>query len=91
MENISPRISSVFLGYYGDVRRGRTRLYDWDRWFAGPGFTLRRGVDYQCSTISMAQQIRSKASEYPLSVTVRETSVGLVVTVWREEIGAKAG
>lgn len=56
-------------------------IYPWAEWFGRGRFRLRRGRDYDCSTVSMAGQIRDRASADGLSVSIEEIDDGLVVEV----------
>lgn len=57
------------------------RLYPWTDWFAGRHRHLRRGREYVCSTVNMAQCVRNEASRRGLRVSVTETVEGLLVVV----------
>ena len=62
-------------------KRGRPPLYDWDRLFALPRFTLRKGVHYYHSVVGMAGQVRQAASRRGLSVHLEETDGVITVSV----------
>ena len=47
------------------------RRYDWERWLKSPRKTLTRGRDFNCTPLSMAQQVRNAASALRISVKVR--------------------
>ena len=55
--------------------------YPWEEWFIRRTFTLTKGKDYLCSSVSMAQQVRNIASQYRLKVSIDETEKGLFVVV----------
>jgi len=59
----------------------RPRKYDWPKWFSKRKTVLRRGFEYQCDTIIMAQQVHNAARRYHRIVQVREHPYGLEVTV----------
>lgn len=74
------------MGYISQKRGGdrlkmANRKYKWDEWFMRHRFRVIEGLDYRCSTISMAQQIRNYASSIGRTVSVEEESDGLLVTV----------
>lgn len=55
--------------------RGRPRIYHWDdllvqRLAIDQPLTLVRGVDYHCSDVTMAQQLRNQASARELAIKV---------------------
>lgn len=62
-------------------KRGRPPTYDWDRLFALGLFSLRKGVDYWHSVVSMAQQVRQAASKRKLPIHLVESDDVLIVTV----------
>lgn len=50
---------------------GRPPIYPWDKWLSRRReYLLFRGKDYTCQSHGMAQQIRNKASEAGLSVSI---------------------
>lgn len=61
--------------------------YPWHEWFKMESFTLRRGKDYGCRTYIMAQQLRNKASEAGLSVTISVSPDEASITCY---VGGKA-
>lgn len=67
---------------------GRKRQYDWPRWFSRRRFTLTGGIDYQCSTKSMAQQVRNAASARGILVSIVESPGGLTVVVYQPEVAS---
>lgn len=61
----------------------RPSKYPWEDWFGRDLITLRKGRDYVCRQSSMAQQIRSAASRFGVSVHVTETDKGFRIKVTR--------
>ena len=59
----------------------KRRLYPWKKWLAAGRVVLRRGRDFDCSIISMAQAVRNKVSALGLGVSIEETSSGLLVEI----------
>lgn len=57
--------------------------YDWDRWFSRKTFTVQQGKDYDCAVHGMLAQIRTKASQRGLKVSVKTVDGDLTVTVRR--------
>lgn len=55
--------------------------YDWGTWFARTVLYLRKGRDYECDTVAMAQQVRNEAVKRRLKVRISETAAGLRVVV----------
>lgn len=56
--------------------------YLWDEWLVkGKTKRLKRGKDYEVSSMSMGQQVRQAASKLGLSVRVTETDDGIKVEV----------
>lgn len=62
------------------------QLYDWDKWLAYARFSLAKGKHYDCSTVSMAQQVRNAARVRDKRVSIVETDTGLNVTVRDKEV-----
>lgn len=48
--------------------------YNWDKWFQKKSFKLVKGVDYECMTHSMAQQVRNEAAKRGFYVSVKITT-----------------
>lgn len=73
----------------GKVKRGdegrvlHGRRYPWNEWFGAKKFYVRKGRDYNGRTDTFAQQVRTRASERGLSVSVEidEDGEGLRVVV----------
>lgn len=65
------------------------RIYFWESWFSRSSFRLRRGVDYRCGQGTMAQNIRTAASERGLSVSITEREDGLTVRVFASPAAAR--
>lgn len=63
----------------------RRRIYPWEFWFAQGALLLRRGRDYACSTLSMAQMVRGEASERGYRCEIEEVNGGLRVRLTRRE------
>lgn len=59
------------------------KIYDWDGWFERRTFRLTADLDYDCGTVSMAQQVRNAATARGLRVRVVERPDGLTITVIR--------
>lgn len=57
------------------------RKYPWERWFSQSRFRLRQGKHYTCQPHSMAQQVRTNAMYYGVSVSIRIRGDLIVVTV----------
>jgi len=66
-----------------DFSRGRSRLskrdpgrklhsrrYPWATWFSKPCFSLKKGVDFNGRTYTMAQQIRNQACRRKISIRI---------------------
>ena len=70
-------------------RRGSPcgRLYDWVRWFALDAFELHRGVDYNCSQSTMAQNVRSAAAKMRKGEKCSVTDLGTGLLVEFKERG----
>lgn len=53
-------------------KNGQPR-YPWEEWFSKAYFVLRKGVDYNCRTYVMVQQIRNAAgpTRFNKSIAVR--------------------
>lgn len=58
-----------------------TEGYPWELWFKMNEFTLRRGRDYNCQVHGMAVQIRQRAKDRGLRVSVLTQGDSLHVTV----------
>lgn len=56
------------------------RRYPWNRWFMRGRFCLRRGIDYEHHTHTMAQMIRNVASKRGLRVSIRIAPDGQSLT-----------
>ena len=69
---------------------GRPKLYRWSEWFASGSFTLRRGVDYRCTTEAMVSQVRGAASHREKLVKITSSGGRVVVTVVGD-VGAENG
>lgn len=56
---------------------GRPQRYPWDKWMKRKKLTLVKGIDYQCQTHGMIQQLRTKATKLGLfvSVSVKEDCI----------------
>lgn len=69
------------------TKKGRPhgRLYDWDEWFAKPRFVLKKGRHFGCGMASMSQQIRDRAGDRGLRVSIKEGWLTLSVTVTKPE------
>lgn len=57
--------------------------YPWEKWFSRKTFTVVRGVDYDCAVHGMLAQIRTKASQRGLRVSVKAVDGDLTVTIKR--------
>ena len=53
--------------------------YNWKEWFGRERFALVAGVDYRCSTATMIQNVRNRASRLGLHIRVVETEGGFTV------------
>lgn len=62
------------------------KRYDWDDLLSRSRFRLLRGVDYECSTRGIAQQVRQAASERGLHVRLVETDDWVVALISRESV-----
>lgn len=69
-------------------RRGRPRIYDWDRWFARDRFVLTAGKEYRVSQSSMVSQIRDAAGAAGVSVHIEDKGDRIEVRVNRERASA---
>ena len=54
--------------------------YDWDRWFSRKSFRLVQGRDFTCELHGMASQIRNKASQRKLKVSLKIADGVITVT-----------
>lgn len=52
-----------------DSLPSRNRLYPWGRWTDGSAWRIKRGVDYEVSSTSMAQIVRQYGRQRGLAVT----------------------
>lgn len=52
-------------------KKKKLRRYPWEKWMNSEETTLRRRIDYDCMTHSMAQQIRMEAARWDLSVSIQ--------------------
>jgi hypothetical protein len=64
----------------------RTFTYPWDSWLRRRRLLLERGLDYHCSSLSMAQQVRNAAAVRHLSVVIKESAEGLEITISRRPL-----
>lgn len=62
------------------------KRYNWERLLSCSRFRLVRGVDYDCSTRGMAQQVRQAASERGMHVRLVESDDWIVALVSRESL-----
>lgn len=55
------------------LRKARERhgAYPWGKWLRRTRLTIRKGVDFSCRPLSMAQQFRNAASTHGLLVSIR--------------------
>lgn len=65
------------------VRNGY--LYDWNGWFAKGRFVLKKGKHFRCGMASMSQQVRDRASDRGLRVSIKEGWMTLSVKVVEDE------
>ena len=54
--------------------------FPWDRWFQRKSFRLVQGQDFNCEVHGMASQIRNKASQRGLKVSLRVADGTITVT-----------
>ncbi len=64
----------------------RRQIYNWERWFSGQRFSLRKDVDYSCSDMTMAQHIRNQAHQRNKYVSIVGTPTGITVMVYDEKL-----
>jgi len=60
---------------------GRRPTYPWDRWFeeaTGEWKTIIRGKDFHCSVLGITQQIRNRAVDRGLVVSVSAVEDGII-------------
>lgn len=62
-------------------KRGRKRLYDWERWFSRGTFDLRRGKHYRTLDETIGRMVRNVASARSMSASIEWMPWGLRVTV----------
>lgn len=55
------------------------KTYPWSEWFGRRRFFLQRGLDYHCSSIAMAQQVRNEAVKRGISIVIDD---------WVDKVGA---
>jgi hypothetical protein len=48
------------------------KKYPWNEWFSKKFFFLIKGRDYTCSTKSIVQQVRNRAAENWIGVSIRK-------------------
>lgn len=54
--------------------------YPWDKWLQRKSFRLVQGTDFDCEVHGMASQIRNKASQRKLKVSLRVADGVITVT-----------
>lgn len=54
--------------------------YDWGKWFQRKSFRLVQGQDFNCEVHGMASQIRNKASQRGLKVSLKIADGVITVT-----------
>lgn len=66
----------------------RSFAYPWTQWFERKKFRISRGKDFHCMVHSMAQQIRTKAAQRGVSVSIAIIEDTIQVTVSKEDAHA---
>lgn len=79
-------MAEQLFNYENPNQRGSKPKYPWDEWFAkGTTWKLTKGEDFDCSVRSMHVQIRRRAGEEGLSVSVHKHGNEALVLVNKDE------
>lgn len=52
------------------VKKIGQRRYPWKKWFSKKGFSITKGVDFDCTPYSMSIQLRNAASRAKKSISI---------------------
>lgn len=58
------------------VIRNAHSKYPWNEWLNGSPWMIKRGEDFECSQLTMAQNLRTRAHRENRGVTVRSERSG---------------
>ena len=57
------------------------QLYDWDSLFKSAKFVLQFDIDYICSQAALVQQVRNRAVQRGIKVSIKDNGDSVEVTV----------
>lgn len=63
------------------MKKRKLPRHPWDKWFSRNRFTLKKGRDYEGKSHAMGVQVRRKADQKNLSVSIFVEETKILVTI----------